>query len=180
MLDPCQNSSEDLIGDHSDAPKVKACIGIGANQGARTAQCHEAVARLEADPAVRVCVVSDWFETAPVGPVPQGDFINGVVVVETTLVPEALLALCLSVETEMGRVRETRWGPRVIDLDILLYGDRVIDSTPLVVPHPAMCERGFVMVPLAQVAPDWLHPLKRETMAELAEALNQRLAIGEH
>ncbi|MBI5137249.1 MAG: 2-amino-4-hydroxy-6-hydroxymethyldihydropteridine diphosphokinase [Nitrospirae bacterium] len=150
--------------------EVLAFIGIGANQGDRVAQCEAAVARLGATPGVRVLAVSTWRETAPVGPVAQGPFINGAAALATSLAPRALLDVCLDIERAMGRRRTVRWGPRVIDLDILLYGDRVIDEPGLCVPHPEMCARPFVLGPLAELAPDLVHPLTGATMADLAAA----------
>jgi 2-amino-4-hydroxy-6-hydroxymethyldihydropteridine diphosphokinase len=160
------------------AKPVRACIAVGANQGDRRAQCDAAVARLAEHPEISVSAVSDWMETAPVGPVPQGDFINGAVALMTTLSAEALLSFCLCIEADMGRVRDLRWGPRVIDLDLLLYGDHVIHSDGLIVPHPEMCDRSFVMVPLAQVAPDQIHPVAGKTVAGLAADLARRVAVA--
>ncbi len=157
---------------------VLACIGVGANQGDRKAQCVRAVAALAAADRITVTAVSSWYETEPVGPVPQGDFINGVVAVETDLPAAELLALCLSIEQGMGRQRTVRWGPRTIDLDLLLYGDRVICEDQLTVPHPEMASRAFVMLPLAEIAPDLTHPLNGLTMAEMAARLRSP-AVGD-
>ena len=111
--------------------------------------------------------VAAWRETAPVGPVPQGDFINGAVRVATTLSARDLLDACLSIERAMGRERRIPKGPRVIDLDLLLYGDRVIDEPGLAVPHPEMAHRRFVLEPLAEIAPNMRHPVTGRTAAEM-------------
>ncbi len=143
------------------------CLGLGSNIGDRAANLGEAVARLAAWPGIRVDRVSALYETAPVGLTDQPDFLNAVAVVATTLSPHELLSACLAVEKEMGRVRLVRWGPRVIDIDVLLYGGVALDTPELVLPHPRFHERCFVLVPLAEVAPD-LPVYGGRTAAELA------------
>lgn len=129
-------------------PDVVAYLGLGSNLGDRENALREAVKRLNLPPEMRVAALSDVYETAPVGPVPQGPFLNMVVAVWTSLSPEELLDAALAVEAAMGRVRTVRWGPRTIDIDLLLYG-RIVCSTPrLTIPHPRMEERAFVIVPL--------------------------------
>lgn len=129
-------------------------LGLGANLGDRLANLQRAVDELAAKPGIRVVRSSRVYETEPVGGPEQPEYLNAVVEVETDLDPHALLAACLAVEGAMGRVRTERWGPRPIDVDVLTYGTETIDEPDLTVPHPRMHERGFVLVPLAELNAD--------------------------
>ncbi|MDH5526117.1 MAG: 2-amino-4-hydroxy-6-hydroxymethyldihydropteridine diphosphokinase [Nitrospirota bacterium] len=155
------------------ATEVTAYVAFGANLGDRVGNCLTALRMLNQCDGVTVRRVSRMLETDPVGPVAQGAFVNGAAEVITTLGPEALLACCLRVEEEMGRVREERWGPRLIDLDLILYGDRVIEQPGLSVPHPEMHRRTFVLASLYSLAADLVHPVLGKTVAELLESLRQ-------
>jgi para-aminobenzoate synthetase component I len=131
-----------------------AYLGLGSNLGDRHATLSTALARLAAAPEVRIARVSPVYETAAVGLTDQPDFLNLVVEIETTLAPHALLDLCLSIEQSHGRIRHERWGPRTIDLDVLLYADVTLADSQLTLPHPRLHERAFVLAPLADLAPD--------------------------
>lgn len=131
-----------------------AYLGLGGNLGDREAMLRAAIAALDATPDVRVTAVSSLYETPPWGPVPQGPYLNACVALDTTLSPRELLTLCLAIERDHGRERAIRWGPRTLDIDVLLYGDEAIDEEGLIVPHPRMTERAFVLVPLAEIAPE--------------------------
>jgi para-aminobenzoate synthetase component I len=131
-----------------------AYLGLGANLGDRHATLSTALARLASAPEVRIARVSPVYETAAVGLTDQPDFLNLIVELETTLAPHALLDLCLSIEQSLGRVRRERWGPRTLDLDVLLYADVTLADAQLTLPHPRLHERAFVLVPLADLAPD--------------------------
>jgi 2-amino-4-hydroxy-6-hydroxymethyldihydropteridine diphosphokinase len=135
--------------------------------GDRSANMRAAVERLNSEPGIAVTRVSHVYETAPVGGVEQPDYYNAAIEIETDLEPGALLGACLSIEQELGRVRAEKWGPRVIDIDILLYADSIIDTPDLIVPHPLMAERVFVLYPLAGIAPDAVHPLLGISLGEL-------------
>lgn len=150
---------------------VTAHLGLGSNLGDRAARIAEAVDRLGRAAGISAIAASSLYETSPVGGPPQGWFVNAAVRVVTTLAPRELLAACLAVERAMGRVRTMANGPRVIDLDVLLYGDRVIAEPALSIPHPEMTRRRFVLVPLAEIAPDVVHPLERVSIATLLERL---------
>jgi 2-amino-4-hydroxy-6-hydroxymethyldihydropteridine diphosphokinase len=132
---------------------VIAHVGLGSNLGDRLANLQRAVEILAATDGVAFLRSSRVYETDPVGP-PQPDYLNAVIEVATSLLPDALLAACLRVENEMGRVRAERWGPRVIDLDLLTYGRQSIDEPGLTVPHPRMHERLFVLAPLLELEAD--------------------------
>lgn len=148
-------------------------LGLGANIGNREANLRMALRTLGR--MAKVTHVSSLYETEPVGP-EQPDFYNAVCEIETGLRPRALLRFLQAVEHEIGRrpgeSSSGGWGPRPIDIDLLLYGDEVIEEEGLVVPHPEMLNRAFVMVPLAEIAADARYPGREETIAELAAALD--------
>jgi 2-amino-4-hydroxy-6-hydroxymethyldihydropteridine diphosphokinase len=131
-----------------------AYLGLGSNLGDRLMNLQAAVDRLRDQYGIRVDASSRVWETAPVGGPDQPDYLNAVVRVETDLEPHELLAACRLVESALGRVRAERWGPRTIDVDVLLYGDRAVDDPDLVVPHPRITERAFVVLPLLELDPD--------------------------
>lgn len=137
----------------------EAFLSIGSNIGDRFVHLTEAVRALHSQEKVKVMAVSSIYETAPVGYTDQADFLNLVVQVETGLNPYELLSTCQEIEHKQGRVRNIRWGPRTVDLDILLYNNDNIEAENLVVPHPRMHERGFVLIPLLEIAPTITHPV---------------------
>lgn len=153
---------------------VRAFVALGSNLGDRLGNLQEAVDRLGKSAGVRVMKSSRVYETDPVGP-PQPDYLNAVVMVETALSARDLLEACLGIERAMGRERLERWGPRTIDLDILGYGREEIAEPGLVIPHPMMHERAFVLVPLLELDADPLLPGRRR-LADLR--LGPRIMSG--
>ena len=147
-------------------------LGLGSNLGDRVGNLLVALSELRRLPRTTLGKVSDFTETSPVGgPAGQASYFNGAAVVETALSPAELLAGLQSIENSLGRVRNERWGPRAIDLDLLLYGQDVIDMANLVVPHPRMPERRFVLEPSAQVAATWVHPVTGKTLRQMLDQL---------
>lgn len=133
--------------------KRRAAIGLGGNLGDVAAAFATALARLDARADCSVVARSSVWRTPPWGKTDQPDFLNMCALLDTTLGPHALLDVCLGLEAEAGRVRFERWGPRVLDIDLLAYGDLAVSDDRLVVPHPRMFERAFVLAPLAEIAP---------------------------
>jgi len=153
----------------SQGREVDAYVALGSNLGDREAHLAAAIEALRARPAVRVTAVSAVYETAPVGPPPQGPYLNAVVRLRTQLAPRALLACLLEIEAARGRQRSAgRWSARTLDLDLLFYGSLILDEPGLRVPHPHLHERAFVLEPLCDVAPGLLHPVLGKTVEDLA------------
>jgi len=145
-------------------------LGLGGNLGDPRSAMREALNRLNKSPDVGVVRVSSLYRTPPWGKLDQPDFLNAVTEIETSLQPRALLDLCLATERDLKRVRGERWGPRVIDMDILWFDGLAVDQAGLQLPHPRMHERAFVMVPLAEIAPDLV--VRKNRAAAIAAGLD--------
>lgn len=153
----------------------QAFIGLGSNMGRRKKNITAALGALESAREIEIVAVSPLYETAAEGgPGDQPAFINGVVEVRTSLAAERLLAVCQRIESLLGRTRDVHWGPRTIDLDLLAFDDEIASEPELTLPHPMMHERGFVMKPLADIAPDWVHPVLQRTAASILEGMGDR------
>jgi 2-amino-4-hydroxy-6-hydroxymethyldihydropteridine diphosphokinase len=151
--------------------EARAFLSLGANQDEPVEQIKRAVEHLKENEGLRLCGVSSFYLTEPVGPVEQNSFVNAVSEWRVRLSPEALLAAILSVEEVMGRTRSLRWGPRLIDIDLLLYEDRNIETLSFTVPHARMHERRFVLEPLVELAPEVVHPKIGKSAGELLSSL---------
>lgn len=156
-----------------------AYVGLGSNLGDRLASLRQALARLGGLDGCRVASVSGIYESEPVGGPPgQRPYLNAVARLDTDCRAGALLGMLQSIERELGRQAGPRWGPRPIDLDLLLFDDLVVDSPELVLPHPRMAERPFVLAPLAELAPELVHPAMGRPIRELLEACTARKVSG--
>ena len=154
---------------------VRSLIGCGANFGCPREQLNQAIDMLRFMPGISLLEVSQFIETRPVGGPPgQPAYLNAACLIETNFEPEDLLAMLAAIENTLDRRREQRWGPRSIDLDLLLHGDRIIENEQLQLPHPRMTTRRFVLEPAAEIAPDLRHPQAGCTIGDLLENISQR------
>ncbi len=159
---------------------VRTYIGLGSNLGEPKDQLKKAIAALRHLPDSRLTALSRLYRSQPMGPADQPDYLNAVAMLDTRLSPEALLDALQAIESEQGRVRgPQRWGPRTLDLDLLLYGAEIIDTERLNVPHPGLPERSFVLYPLADVAPELVLPDGRSLRELLAVCSREGLEVLE-
>lgn len=150
-----------------------AYLGLGSNLGDRQQFLETTIDRLKAVDGIRVLAVSQFHDTSPVGGPPgQGAYLNAAVEIETSLAAEELLDVCQSLEAQASRIRAEHWGPRTLDIDILLIGDLIVDTPRLTIPHTRMHERRFVLEPLNEIAADVVHPVLRLTIRDLLNALD--------
>ncbi|MCX8031511.1 MAG: 2-amino-4-hydroxy-6-hydroxymethyldihydropteridine diphosphokinase [Thermodesulfovibrionales bacterium] len=143
-------------------------IAIGSNIGEKFSNCRKAL-QLMMENGIKITKTSSFYETEPWGVKDQPNFINLAIEAETTLSPEELLLILKKIEDQLGRVETFKWGPRVIDLDILFYEDMVIEANHLKIPHPYLHKRDFVLLPLSEIAPEKVHPLLKKTISQLKE-----------
>ena len=145
-------------------------ISLGSNLGDSRSILIGAIDQLKIHPQIEVVAVSNWYTTAPIGP-PQPDYLNGCATIKTSLTALDLLNTLHAIESEFGRVRQEIWGARTLDLDLLLYDNLIIDLPNLQIPHPRMLERAFVLVPLAEIAPNLIEPRSRHSIVTLCNKL---------
>ena len=146
-------------------------LGLGSNLGDRDTHLNDAIAALCSNDSINITAQSSVLETEPVGNEDQGKFLNAVVEIETTLSPQALLQVCLDIEMQQGRVRDEKWGSRIIDIDILFFSDQLIQEEGLHVPHPEVHNRSFALIPLVEIAPMMVHPSLGMTAKAMLHAL---------
>ena len=154
-----------------NSSESKVAIALGSNLGDSIAILEAAIKALEKMPGIEIIIVSSWYETKAIGP-PQPNYINGCISVRTEQKPNSLLQILLGIEKEFGRIRREKWGPRTLDLDLLLYDDLILETPSLQIPHPRMRERAFVLAPLAQIEPSWIEPVSGKSIKELLKAVD--------
>ena len=149
-----------------------AYIGVGSNLGDKLNNCLGAIDRMKEIPGSKVSAQSDFYRTSPVGVTGQDWYVNGVAALSTDITAQHLLRCLLAIEADMGRERRRKWDARIIDLDILLFGNDILDAENLRLPHPMMHLRRFVLVPLVSLAPHVVHPVLGKTLIELLNSLS--------
>lgn len=154
----------------------RSAVALGSNLGDSRATLEAALETLNRTPGITLQSQSSWYQTKAVGP-PQPDYLNGCALLHVQMTPQQLLEALLKIEDRFGRVRQERWGARTLDLDLLLFDDVILDTQggeipPLQLPHPRMRERAFVLVPLAEIAPDWIDPVSGCAIAQLVQAVD--------
>ena len=154
-----------------------AYIGFGSNIGDRLAHIQNAIHALSETEGITLQKISSIYQTDPVGYETQAQFLNGVAAIQTDLPPLSLLRTLKDIEVSVGRQHRIRWGPREIDLDILMYGDLCLQTEKLVIPHPEMHRRRFVLAPLAEIAPDLVHPVLKESVQTLLARLEDDKSV---
>jgi 2-amino-4-hydroxy-6-hydroxymethyldihydropteridine diphosphokinase len=156
---------------------VKSFLGIGSNLGDRERNIRRAVDEVASLPFTKLITVSSLYDSEPVGDVEQANFVNAVALIDTELQPTRLLWNLMLIEKRMGRVRTVRWGPRPIDLDIIIYGKSIVQEDGLSIPHPEMEKRAFVLIPLLEIDPELVHPRSQEPLRKLLKHLKPHCSV---
>ncbi|MBI5969554.1 MAG: 2-amino-4-hydroxy-6-hydroxymethyldihydropteridine diphosphokinase [Deltaproteobacteria bacterium] len=163
--------SKTATGHHGQRLRFTAFISIGSNTGDKSFNCRKAIERLSENPAIAVVKKSSFYDTPPWGYKDQPSFVNAAIEITTSLSPGELLENLKTIESGMGRVETLRWGPRVVDLDLIFYNGLIMESETLTLPHPLAHERAFVLAPLLEIAPEFVHPVLKKTVSELLAGL---------
>ncbi|MEM9925018.1 MAG: 2-amino-4-hydroxy-6-hydroxymethyldihydropteridine diphosphokinase [Cyanobacteria bacterium P01_D01_bin.50] len=150
----------------------KAAVGLGSNLGESLTTLENAIQTLNETTGITLISHSEWYTTKPVGGPPQPDYVNACALLKVELDPHKLLETLLEIEQQFGRVRKERWGARTLDLDLILYDDLILNTPNLQIPHPRMKERAFVLVPLAEIAPNWIEPVSKKTITQLLKEVD--------
>lgn len=152
----------------------QALIALGSNLGDSKSILESALETLDRTPGIRVKARSSFYQTKAItlDDRPQPDYLNACALLETRLIPEQLLSVLQQVEQQFGRIRHERWGARTLDLDLLLFNDVIQQTNVLEIPHPRMTERAFVLVPLSEIAPTWIHPVLGQSIAQLVQSID--------
>ncbi|GAB4244249.1 MAG: hypothetical protein Kow0049_34050 [Stanieria sp.] len=145
---------------------ANAVIALGSNLGDSLKILQNSLQSLALIPGIEIEAASSWYQTKPIGP-PQPDYLNGCALLSVQQHPEELLVLLQAIEIQFGRIRNEKWGARTLDLDLLLYDDLIFNTSSLQIPHPRMTQRAFVLVPLAEIVPDWIEPRSGKAIASL-------------
>jgi 2-amino-4-hydroxy-6-hydroxymethyldihydropteridine diphosphokinase len=149
----------------------QCALALGSNLGDSLKTLESSITVLNSTPGINLLAVSSWYRTKPIGP-PQPDYLNGCATFNVQQTPEELLTLLQAIELQFGRIRTEKWGARTLDLDLLLYDDLIINTPNLIIPHPRMNERAFVLVPLAEIAADWPEPKSGKVISQLAAVID--------
>ena len=150
-------------------PHITAYIGIGSNLGTPGINCTKAIEKISSTKGIKIISKSPFYQTEPIGGVQQGWFVNSAIKIETDLSPENLLSVLLNLELTMGRTRKEKWGPRLIDLDLLFYGNLVLENKNLTLPHPEIQNRKFILIPMSEIAENLIHPTLKKTIKTLLQ-----------
>jgi 2-amino-4-hydroxy-6-hydroxymethyldihydropteridine diphosphokinase len=150
----------------------RSAIALGSNMGDPQRILAASLETLAQTPGIILEAKSSWYRTKAIGP-PQPDYLNACAILQVEMLPQALLTSLLAIEQKFGRVRREHWGPRTLDLDLLLYDDLILDQPNLQIPHPRMYERAFVLVPLAEIAPDWREPVSGLTIGNMLQEVDR-------
>ncbi|NES67395.1 MAG: 2-amino-4-hydroxy-6-hydroxymethyldihydropteridine diphosphokinase [Okeania sp. SIO2D1] len=152
----------------SEKQENNVAVALGSNLGDSLSILENAIQILSKTPGITLNTYSSWYRTKPIGP-KQPDYLNGCALLKVELTPQKLLEIILDIEKQFKRVRLVHWGPRTLDIDLILYDDLILDIPNLQIPHPRMRERAFVLVPLAEIAPNWIDPVSGKAIAQLLE-----------